>query len=326
MLVLLNGAGDTIDVVDYNSGYFWPSQPDGLGPSLELHSSTLENLVSTSWRASYVHGGTPGASPGSALVTGICINEFMAENDTSVADEEGENDDWIEVYNSNAIPVDLGGMGITDNLSRPEKWLVPRTDPEQTTVPAGGFLVLWADGQPEQGVRHIGFKLDKEGEAIGLAQETDSGFVYVDSLSFGQQYPDVSFGRYPDGAPVWSAFSVASPGSSNQGPDDVAGSELPGSFALHQNYPNPFNPTTVIRYDVPVAGHVKLAVYDILGREIVVMVDEVKQPGRYQERFPTVRGSGELTRNAGRGFATGVYIYRLTAGTSVEAKKMLLLK
>ena len=110
--------------------------------------------------------------------------------------------------------------------------------------------MLWADGQPEQGVRHLGFKLDKAGEAIGLSQDLDTGFVLIDSLSFGGQSPDVSFGRYPDGAAIWSLFSHSTPGSSNQGPNDADESSVPERFALEQNYPNPFNPETVIRYRV----------------------------------------------------------------------------
>ena len=323
-LLFRNAAGDTIDFVDYNSRYFWPLQPDGLGPSLETHGVTLENLVSTSWRASYVLGGTPGRSSGSVALVGLFINEFMAENDTACVDEEGEHDDWIEIYNSNPIPVDLGGMGITDNLSRPDKWIVPRTDPQLTIVPAGGFLVLWADGQPEQGVLHLGFKLDKAGEAIGLAQDLDSGFVFIDSLSFGGQAADVSYGRYPDGSPVWSPFSKSSPGSSNQGPDDVVESRLPTSFALFQNYPNPFNPETVISYQLPVTSPVKLTVYDILGREVMVLVDETRLPGKYEARFSVTGGT--VSGRGGTGLASGVYIYRLTAGSYVEAQRMLLLK
>jgi immune inhibitor A len=95
----------------------------------------------------------------------------------------------------------------------------------------------------------------------------------------------------------------------------------PTSFRLDQNYPNPFNPSTIIKYTVggmrdlgPGARGVSLVVYDVLGREVAVLVNEKKAPGSYQVLFD------------GSGLASGVYIYRLVAGSSVETKRMLLLK
>jgi hypothetical protein len=88
----------------------------------------------------------------------------------------------------------------------------------------------------------------------------------------------------------------------------------PGSFTVEQNYPNPFNPTTVISYQLPVASTVRLAVYDILGREVAVLVNEKKGPGSYTVRFSAT------------GLASGVYLYRIQAGDFVQTKKLLLLK
>jgi hypothetical protein len=92
--------------------------------------------------------------------------------------------------------------------------------------------------------------------------------------------------------------------------DEIA----PLTFRLLQNYPNPFNPTTVISCQLPVVSHVRLAVYDLLGREVAVLVNERKQPGTYV-----------VTWNAA-GLSSGVYIYRLLAGSYVESRKMMLLK
>jgi hypothetical protein len=83
---------------------------------------------------------------------------------------------------------------------------------------------------------------------------------------------------------------------------------------LYQNYPNPFNPSTVVRYQVPVANMVRLAVYDMLGREVSVLVDERKGPGSYEVQFN------------GSGLASGVYICRLTTGHSDQTRKLLLLR
>ncbi len=99
------------------------------------------------------------------------------------------------------------------------------------------------------------------------------------------------------------------------GVEAVSGtSEHAASFELAQNYPNPFNPSTEIAYTVPGAGLVTLKIYDVLGREVATLVNEVKQPGVHQVRFD------------GSGLASGVYFYRLEIGTSVHTKSMVLLR
>ncbi len=89
---------------------------------------------------------------------------------------------------------------------------------------------------------------------------------------------------------------------------------LPENFHLHQNYPNPFNPTTTIGYELSANCFVSLKVYDMLGREVKTLVNEVEKAGGYEVTFDA------------SGLPSGVYFYRLTAGTFVSAKKMLLIK
>ncbi|MGH2574805.1 MAG: T9SS type A sorting domain-containing protein, partial [Ignavibacteria bacterium] len=90
--------------------------------------------------------------------------------------------------------------------------------------------------------------------------------------------------------------------------------EIPLRYELHQNYPNPFNPTTTIKYSIAGNQHVKIAVFDILGREVQVLVNEYKKTGSYS-----------LLLNA-TGMASGVYFYTIKAGDFTDTKKMLLLK
>jgi glucuronoarabinoxylan endo-1,4-beta-xylanase len=89
---------------------------------------------------------------------------------------------------------------------------------------------------------------------------------------------------------------------------------LPKTFALEQNYPNPFNPTTVISYQLPVASEVKLEVYDVLGKRVMVLVNGRQEAGAYN-----------ITLNAAN-LSSGMYFYRLQAGNFVATKKMMLVK
>ena len=95
---------------------------------------------------------------------------------------------------------------------------------------------------------------------------------------------------------------------------DVATGSVPFRFDLSQNYPNPFNPSTTVNFQLPAAKDVRLAVYDLSGREVAVLINERRQAGQYAVQFD------------GAGLASGSYMYRLTAGDLVLAKKMVLVK
>jgi hypothetical protein len=88
----------------------------------------------------------------------------------------------------------------------------------------------------------------------------------------------------------------------------------PIKFELHQNYPNPFNPSTTIQFDIPKAAFVTLKVYNVLGQEVATLVNEKREAGRYEVEFD------------GSKLTSGVYFYRLQAGSFVQTRKMILLK
>ncbi|MBE0663696.1 MAG: CotH kinase family protein [Bacteroidales bacterium] len=161
----------------------------------------------------------------------LYINEFMASNSTTIADEFGEYDDWIEIFNAGSEPVWLGDKYLSDNLNNPTKWAFP-----DTTISAGGFLIVWADGQPEQGPMHTPYKLDKDGEEIGLFDNEVSNYALIDSYVYGSQETDISMGRNGDGAGEWVFFTTPTPGSSN----GVSGIQNPESPIKPLNFwPNP---------------------------------------------------------------------------------------
>jgi hypothetical protein len=90
--------------------------------------------------------------------------------------------------------------------------------------------------------------------------------------------------------------------------------EVPGEYALRQNYPNPFNPSTTIKYELPKASDVRLTVFDLLGREVSVLVNERRDAGVHEVKFDASESS------------SGVYFFRLKAGDFVQTRKLLLLK
>ncbi len=151
--------------------------------------------------------GTLGYQVGSTPLP-VVINEFLAANATSNTDEAGDYDDWVELYNPGATPLVLDGFYLTDHLDEPAKWAFP----PGTAIPAGGYLLVWCDGDMGQGPLHTPFKLDKEGEEVALF---DPHLLLLDALSFGPQTADSSYGRRPDGAELWALMSPT-PGARNR--------------------------------------------------------------------------------------------------------------
>ncbi|MDX1430058.1 MAG: CotH kinase family protein, partial [Rhodothermales bacterium] len=137
----------------------------------------------------------------------VLVNEFMAANDTTIADPEfGDYSDWLELYNPGPTTVDLGGYFLTDEPSEPTRWRIP----DGISIEGGGHLVFWADGA-NSGM-HTSFRLSAEGEWVGVFDP--SGGV-VDLVGFGPQSRDISFGRSPDGGAPLRFFGQPTPGSPN---------------------------------------------------------------------------------------------------------------
>jgi hypothetical protein len=123
----------------------------------------------------------------------LSINEFMASN-MLIKDEANEFEDWIEIYNGGQDDVYLGDRYLTDTPSNITKWQMP-----DVTLKSGEFYIIWADEDQEQGENHANFKLDKDGEFIGLYDNEDNNFAPIDTFSFSLATPNKSYGKYPDG-------------------------------------------------------------------------------------------------------------------------------
>lgn len=142
------------------------------------------------------------------------INEWMAANNRTLADpSNGQYEDWFELYNPTDLPLDLAGYYLTDTLTN---WSQDRI-PAGFTVPAHGFLLVWADGAPHFNTTnhpdlHVNFKLAASGEAIGLYARDG---LLVDAVTFGPQTADISEGRFPDATGPRYFMTLPTPGASN---------------------------------------------------------------------------------------------------------------
>jgi len=160
----------------------------------------------------------------------VVINEVQAQNDHTLADDLGEYDDWIELYNPSAQAVDAAGLWLSDDPQDPRQWQIPTGRPDLTTLQPRGFLLIWADGQTDQGPLHAGFKLKASGESIGLFGH--SGVPLLDRVVFQSQEADQSYGRIPDGGPSWQVAAQPTPGRSNLG--------LGGRVVIHEILFHPY--------------------------------------------------------------------------------------
>jgi len=156
----------------------------------------------------------------------LVINEFLASNDSCCTDESGEYDDYIEIHNFGTAAADIGGYIITDEIGNYDDYYQIPTGNDSTIIEPGGFLLLWADKDSEQGVLHVEIKLSVAGEQIGLFMQ--DSITVIDTLTFAEQSDDISYGRYPDGSFRWQ-FMNPTPGTSN-----TADNVVPAAFSLSE--------------------------------------------------------------------------------------------
>lgn len=158
------------------------------------------------------------------------INEFMASNGDSIEDYQGDSEDWIEIYNPNDTPLNIGDYFLSDDLDNLEKWAFP----ENIYIPANGFLLVFASSKNiyVDSELHTNFGISKDGEPLVLT--SSDGQTILDQVPTTEVPRDYSFGRENDGASQWVYFNLlnATPGSSNNNasPYDDSGSLIPTDF------------------------------------------------------------------------------------------------
>ncbi|MBN1416414.1 MAG: CotH kinase family protein [Bacteroidales bacterium] len=237
------------------------------------------------------------------VINNLYINEICTKN-TLFPDEQYEFDDWIELYNSGNDTINLAGLYLTNNLAYPTLFEISGNIPSQTQMLPHSYKILWADGESEQGLLHLDFKLNKDGGEIGLAHSADQGIYYIDSLVYPDQKTDYSYGRYTDGMERWFMLSRMTPGESN------IYTELPDVDVLNlvQIYPNPADYMLTFIFGQPIEKNVWVTIYSILGQEIL--------------RKPLNHGSTKETIDIST-LNSGMYIVTLSNESSVHTEKLI---
>jgi len=214
-LALRTAQGVVVSSVVYDEASPWPSTGGGL--SLELIDAGQASDRVGNWAASQVVGGTPGAAnsvAGSlAPIPALYVNEVLADNVGINADNFGEYDPWIELYNGSSQTVLLEGVTLTDSPAQPGKWAFPAG----SQLCGGCWLLVWADGEAGEGPSppHANFALSVVGGYVGLY---GPGGSLIDYTVYGALPGDHSYGRFPDGTAAQRVFSVVTPGSANDVP------------------------------------------------------------------------------------------------------------
>lgn len=233
-----------------------------------------------------------GAAPGHAQ--SVRINEFMADND-SIESPVGRKNDWIELYNTTAAPVNLTGFYLSDNPDNPTKWQFPAG----TTIPAHGYLVVWAYDTTYSGpALYAGWALSKDGEHIRLSGPDQS---VMDSVTFGPQVTNRTVARIPNGTGSFTSSCRPTLGQAN----NCSGTSLAGNRVVEARALDLARAGTgriAARFALEAPVPVRLSVHDVRGREVALLHEGRLAAGVHHRVF-----------DAGR-LPAGTYWFRLRAG------------
>ncbi len=241
------------------------------------------------------------------------LNEFLAKNDHTNMDPAGEYDDWVEIFNTGSNNIELAGLYLTDDLQNLTKWRFPDTT---GALAAGAFRIVWCDDDAQQQGLHASFKLSAAGEFLALVAA--DGQTILDSIRFGPQQADQSFGRFPDGTGMWQTMPPT-PGQSNSltSIENPAGNTVKG-FQL-QIFPNPFNAQTTIRFYLPLSGKMSLTIFDINGSVVWQQDASHFSAGWHQTVWHGQNNFRQVV-------ASGLYFLEIKGQGFTLLKKLVLLK
>ena len=200
------------------------------------------------------------------LESKLVINEIMASNLSTISDETGTFEDWIELYNRSSEPIDLEDYYLTDNFNIPGKWQLPKI-----TLAADDYILIWADNDPEDGVdNHASFKLSGSGEEVGLFQKVNDAFTAMDLLRFDELAEDESYARVPNGTGEFASH-FSTPNWNNDNLTETADIPLSDVWTIS---PNPNNGNFLVQFDTENAERFELEIYNIQG--LMIYSDKVE--------------------------------------------------
>lgn len=243
----------------------------------------------------------------------VKINECLVRNSTKGADQNGEFDSWIELFNPSDEMISLFGFYLTNDSQVPLKWAFP-----DTSIAAGGYLIVWMDNETEENGLHAGFEMVAVGGSAALS--SPPSFI-IDNAEFGEQTTDISFGRFPDGSGGFILMTPTFGFANYNGILENSGEKyLPQSqYLLLPNHPNPFNSSTFIAFNLPSASEIRLAIYDQQGRLVNELVRGWRLAG-----FHEVVWNG--TDKNGLPVNSGIYLCHWQANGQIHVQKLVLLR
>jgi hypothetical protein len=224
----------------------------------------------------------------------VVINEFMAINNLTVSDAGGNYDDWIELYNNSASDACFNNLFISDSYTTPLKWCFP----DGLNLPAGGYLIVWADNHTTEAGLHSCFGLSGSGEKVIISYA--NGYI-VDSISFPVQTADITYGRYPNGT---GPFTFLSP--------TFAAENMPlgineVEFSQFSIFPNPASGQVIILLPFSMeAGNATLSVFADDGKQVLT------------QNFI----SSSLKVNL-YNLKPGLYLFRISDGKNTQIRKIV---
>jgi Secretion system C-terminal sorting domain/Beta-propeller repeat len=300
-----NGPGSSDDEAlmiktDTLGNIFVTGNSVGIGSSKDYATICYSSKGDTNWISRYNGTGNDNDmvssltcdNLGNAFITGVSYGGSSNNYDFATIKYNSLGDSvWVKRYNGDSNDID-GGSAIA--LDRSGNVYVTGYSTNFTTGSDYTTIKYSPDGIEKWTIKYT------NSDAAGSSE--DPFGLFVDTL----------FNVYVTGMSALDYATV----KYVQTPTSVGSSliQTPNEFSLSQNYPNPFNPSTIIKFQIPKAGLVTLKVYDILGKEIVALINENKMAGYY-----------EISFNASQ-LASGIYIYQLKANDFISSKKMILMK
>lgn len=313
-LAIVDRHGRTVTAVHYDDEAGWPVEADGAGYSLEVVDPRGDPNAPANWRASRLSLGSPGRAALPLPTPAVLLNEVMADNQSAVP-HGNAHPDWLELHNPGDTAVSLANWSLTDDDDR-RKFVFP----DDTSVPAGGYLVVWCDNDSSTPGLHTGFALDRDGESLWLY---DAATNRADALSFGRQVADRSIGRVET---LWQ-LTEPTPEAANR----AATLADPANLTLNEwlAAPEPGNPDWIELFNRAESAPVslrglhlgttndldRLDVLAFLGPREHTLLFADEQPGPAHLEFKLPAGGGVILLQD----PTGRELERVTYGPQIRA-------